>query len=155
MGIQLPSPNRDRAPNFRPISIVAKRLHASKMPLGMEVGLSPGHIVLDRDPSSSPPPKKTGHSPQFSAHVYCGQEAAWIKMLLGMEVGLVRWGHSSPPPKKREHSPQFTAHVCCGQTAVCIRIPLGVRCGPTSPPLKGHSPPIFGTCPLWPNGWMD
>jgi len=33
------------------------------------------------------PPK--GHSPtQFSAHICCGQMAAWIKMPLGMEVGL-------------------------------------------------------------------
>ena len=26
---------------------------------------------------------------------------------------------------------------------------------PASPPLKGHSPPIFGQCPLWPNDWID
>ena len=26
--------------------------------------------------------------------------------------------------------------------------------GPAPPPLKGHSPPIFGQCPLWPSGWM-
>jgi len=39
------------APNFRPISIVPKRLHASD---GMEVGLDPSDIVLDEDPS--PPP---------------------------------------------------------------------------------------------------
>jgi len=31
-----------------------------KMPLGTEVGLSPGDIMLDGDPA--PPPKKTGHS---------------------------------------------------------------------------------------------
>jgi len=43
-----------------------------RIPLGTEVGLSPGHIVLDGDPA--PPPK--GHSSlQFSAHVYCGQTA--------------------------------------------------------------------------------
>jgi len=35
------------------------------------------------------PPQKGGRSPQFSAHVYCGQTAAWIKMPLGTEVGLV------------------------------------------------------------------
>jgi len=45
-----------------------------KMKLGMEVGLSPGHIVLDGDPA---------------------------------------------------------------------------------PPQKGAQSPIFGPCPLWPNGWMD
>ena len=36
---------------------------------------------------SSPSPKR-GQSPQFLAHVYCGQTAGWIKMPLGMEVGL-------------------------------------------------------------------
>ena len=36
---------------------------------------------------SSPSPK--GHSPtQFSAHICCGQMAAWIKMPLGIELGL-------------------------------------------------------------------
>jgi len=30
------------------------------MPLGMEVGLGPGHIVLDRDPAT--PPQKRGNS---------------------------------------------------------------------------------------------
>ena len=48
-----------------------------RMPLGMQVGLGPGHIVLDGDPAL-PPPK--GHSPQFWAHICCGQMAAWIKM---------------------------------------------------------------------------
>jgi len=49
---------------------------------------------------------------------------------------------------------------------VCIRIPHGTEVGlslgnivldgePAPPPLKGHSPPIFGEYPLWPNGWMD
>jgi len=33
-------------------------------------------------------PFRKGHSPQFSAHLYCGQTARWIKMALGMEVGL-------------------------------------------------------------------
>jgi len=32
-------------------------------------------------------PKKW-RSPQFSAYVYCGQTAAWIKVLFGTEVGL-------------------------------------------------------------------
>ena len=51
------------------------------MKLDMEVGLGlgPGHVVLDRDPA---PPE--GHSsPQFSAHVCCGQTAVWINMPLG------------------------------------------------------------------------
>ena len=56
-----------------------------KMKLGMLVGLSPSHIVLDGDPT---PPNKKGHSPHFLAHVRCGQMAGWIKMPLGVEVGL-------------------------------------------------------------------
>jgi len=56
------------------------------MPLGTEVGLDPSNIVLDRDPAR--PPSKRRQSPQFSAHVYCGQTAGWIKMPLGMDVDL-------------------------------------------------------------------
>jgi len=99
-----------------------------KMKLSMEVGLSPGHIVLhgDLDP---PPPK--GHSPQFSAHVCCGQAAGWIKMPLGRDVSLglgpghiLLRGDPAPLPQMGI-APQFTADVCCGQTAGWIKIPLG------------------------------
>jgi len=55
------------------------------MPLGMEVGLSPVHIVLDGDPA--PPPEKWGRGSHISAHFHCGQTAGCIKMPLGMEVG--------------------------------------------------------------------
>jgi len=44
------------------------------MPLGKEAGLGAGDIVLDRDPASP----KEGHSPHFSAHVYCGQTVAHL-----------------------------------------------------------------------------
>jgi len=59
-GDPAPPPQKgDGAPNYRLLSVVAKRLHAwVKMPVGMEIGLGPGHIVLDRDPA--PPPQK-GH----------------------------------------------------------------------------------------------
>ena len=53
---------------------------------GTQVGLGPGHIVLDGGPAPLP---QRGTAPiQFSAHICCGQMAAWIKMPLGMEVGL-------------------------------------------------------------------
>jgi len=39
---------------------------------GMDVGLGPGHIVLDGHPA--PPPEK-GHSPRFLTHTYCGHMA--------------------------------------------------------------------------------
>jgi len=62
------------------------------MPLGMElhVGLSPDDFMLDGDPAL--PSLKRGEAPppQFSAHVYCGQTAAWIKMPLGTKRHCVR-----------------------------------------------------------------
>ena len=54
--------------------------------------------------------------------VYCGQMVGWIKVLLGMEVGLdsghiVLDGVPAPSPKSGTAAPQFLAHVYCGQTA--------------------------------------
>jgi len=76
----------------------------------------------------SPPLTKKGAEPppQFSAYVYYGQTAGWIKMVVGMVVGfgpghIVLDGDPAPLPKK----------VC--------RAPR----------------PIFGSFLLWPNGWMD
>jgi len=43
-----------------------------KMKLGTQIGLGPGHILVDWHPA---PPSK-GHSLQFWAHVYCGQTVA-------------------------------------------------------------------------------
>jgi len=50
--------------------------------------------------------------------VYCGQTVGWIKIKLGMEVGLgpglivsVRWGPSSPSPKGAQ-SPIFGQCLC-------------------------------------------
>jgi len=74
------------------------------MPVGAEIGLVPGHIILDGDPASIP--QKGQIITQFWAHVYCGQTAGWIKMILGTEVGIgpgdiVLDGDPSPPPPKR------------------------------------------------------
>ena len=73
------------------------------MKLGVQVGLGPGHIVLDGDPA--PPPQRGTAPRQFLAHICCGQMAAWIKMSLGMELGLgqgdfVLDGDHAPPPQK-------------------------------------------------------
>jgi len=58
-------------------------------------------------PSTLP---QKGRSPtQFSAHVYCGQTAAWIKMLLGREVGLglrdIVFDVEAATPEKGAHPP--------------------------------------------------
>jgi len=55
------------------------------MPLGTEVGLSPGDSVLNGDPAPLSA-KGVEPPPQFLAHFYCGQTAGWIKMPLGMKV---------------------------------------------------------------------
>jgi len=45
-----------------------------KMPFGTEVGIGPGHIVLDGDPA--PPKRRTAL--QFSARAYCGEMVAQL-----------------------------------------------------------------------------
>jgi len=100
------------------------------MKLGMQVGLL-GHLVLDGDPALPPP---TGHSPQFSAHICCGQMARWIKMSLGMEVGhgpgdFVLDGDPSPPSPNRGQSPPNFWHVHCSHMAGWIKTALGTEMG--------------------------
>jgi len=105
---------------------------------------------------TQPSPPTKVHSSPISAHVYCSKDG-WIKMQLGIEVGLgpgdcARWGPSSHSPK-RGHRPQFSAHLRCGQTmAGWIKMPLGMEVGlgpgdcvrwGTSSIQKGHSPPQF------------
>jgi len=87
------------------------------MPLGMEIDLGPGDFVLDGDPA---PLLKKGAEPppRFSAHVYCGQTAGWIKMALGTEMGLgpghiVLDGNLSPLPKKGAGSPYAIGLLSC------------------------------------------
>ena len=63
--------------------------------------------LLDGDPAPLP---QRGTDPQFSAHVYCGQTAGWIKVALGMEVGLspghiVLDGDPAPLLKKGDRAP--------------------------------------------------
>ena len=123
-----------------------------KMKLDKQVGLRPGHIVLDGDPALPP---QSGIAPtQFSAQICCGQMAAWIKMSLGTKVFLspgdsVRWGCSPLPTKGVESPPQFSAHFCCGQMAGCIMMPLGTDVGlsPGDFVLDGHSSPKMRRSP--------
>jgi len=142
---------------------VAKRLDGSRRNLAC-LGL--GHIVLDGDP---PPPPPKGHSPQFSAHVCCGQMVGWIKMPLGMKVGLgpgdfVLHGNPAPLPKKGTEPPRFGP--CLLWPNGWIKMALGVEIGlgqghivldedPNPLPKRGViSLLISGPFLLWPNGWM-
>ena len=128
---------------------MAKRLDGS---LGIEVGLVPGHIVLDGDPASHFP---KGHSPQFSARDCCGQTAGLIKMPVGMKVGV----------GPGDIVVSISARVCCGEMAGLIKMPLDteVGLGPGDIVLDGDpalllktgTSSLFGPCPLWPNSWVD
>jgi len=74
-------PPKGHNPNFRPISSVAKWLHASMQPfahnrygpLSTDVGLGPDDSV--RWGPSFPAQTGVEPPPQYSAHVYCGQTA--------------------------------------------------------------------------------
>jgi len=82
-----------------------------KMKLGMQVGLGPGHTVLDGDPAPS----------QFSALLYCAQTAGRIKMPLGMEIGLSPWDFVldwAAPPQKKGGPPK-------GGAALSMEVGLG------------------------------
>jgi len=116
---------------------------------GTEVAL--GRPLCVRWGPSCPLPKK-GAQPQFSAHVRCGQSGGWIKMPLGMEVGLGPGDivlDGDPAPPKEGTDPQFWAYVYCGQTAGWIKMmPLGVEVslGPSHIVLGGHPPPPLQRC---------
>jgi len=118
------------------------------------------------------PSPKRGWSPppQFSAHVYCGQTARWIKMPLGTKVGLGPghiWldGDPAPLPKNGAEPPIFGPFLLwpngwMHQDATWYEgrpqsRRLCVRWAPSPLPKKGWSPPIFGPHLLWPNGCMD
>ena len=79
MGTQL-SPHQKEAeppPQFSAHVHCGQTAGCIKMPLGTEVGLSPGDFLLDEDRVALP---KKEQSPQFLVHVYCGQTAAWTMM---------------------------------------------------------------------------
>jgi len=106
LGTQSPSLKRKRSPQFSAHVYCGQTAAWIKMSLGIEIGLGPDNIVLDRDPA--PPPEKGAEPPpKFSAHVYCGQMAGWMKMPLGTKVDLSP-GHTVldgvPAPRERGHS---------------------------------------------------
>ena len=62
----------------------------------------------------APQCRKGGGAPlpkNKSAHVYCGQTAGWIKLALGMEVGLIPGDFAldgdTAPPQKGDGNPNF------------------------------------------------
>jgi len=97
-GPSSPPPKKGaQPPNFQPMSIVAKWLDGSRCHLVRRYARAGQHCVRC-GPGSTP----KGHSPPFLAHDCCGQMAGWIKMPLGVTVGLglghnVLHGDPAPP----------------------------------------------------------
>jgi len=112
------------------------------------------HCLRYGEPAASPA-KMAQPLSQFSTHVYCGQMAGWIKVLLGTEVGLdpgnVVVDGDPAPPKSGTALPVF---------GPCLLWPKGwmdedatwygsrsrprpryVKRRLSSPPRKGHSIP--------------
>jgi len=109
----LPPKKGAQPPQFSAHAYCGQTAGWIKMPLGTMVGLGPGNIALDADPSTT---QGAQSLPRISAHVCCGQTAGWIKMPLGTNVGLgpghiVTWepsyymGTQLPPPKKKGAQP--------------------------------------------------
>ena len=116
-------------------------------------GGRPQHRLLCVRWGPSPPTRKGAEPPKFSAHVCCGQTAEWIKMALGVEVGLNPgdfvidgdiapspivgkfllwpngWMHHDTTWYGGRHSPPFLANVRCGQTTGCTKMALGMEVG--------------------------
>jgi len=76
--------------------------------------------------------------------------AAWIKMSLGMQLGLgpadfVLDGDPVAPSQKGGGSPKFLAHVYCDQTAGWMKLVLGMVVGlsPGDFVLDGEPAPLL------------
>jgi len=122
----LPKRGQSPLPNFRPMSIVAKGLDGSRLAFVTEVGLGPGHIVLDGNLAPLPIKGGRGTPPIFGLFLlwpiaWMHQDATWYGGRPRPRRLCVRWGGTQLPLEIWAHPP--------------------------------HA--IFGPCLLWPNGWMD
>ena len=124
-----PQKGAEPPPQFSAHCYCGQTAGCIKMPLGMDVGLSPGDFVLDGDPFPSP---KRGRRPQILGPCLLwpngcmDQGGAWYGARPQPRPLCVRWGTSHLPQKGAEPPPQFSAHFYCGQTAGCIKMPLGM-----------------------------
>jgi len=97
------------------------------MKLGMQVGLGPGHIVLDGDPAPRPPKGHTHpfYGPYLLRPNGCiDQDATWYGGRPRHRRLCVRWGPRSPSLQKGGGvpTPKCLAHVYCGQTAGWVKM---------------------------------
>ena len=105
-----------KGPNFRPISIVAKRLDASRCHLVRR--WASAYATLCSKWTQLPPEKRNTDPTQFLAHVYSGQTAGWMKTPLGKEVdrgpGHIVFRRGSSSRERGTTAPLFSSHVYCG-----------------------------------------
>ena len=139
------------------------------MKLGTQVGLGPGHIVLDGNPA---PPPQRAEAPSFRpicvvAKWLHGSRCHLVWRQASAQMTLCQMRTPIALPKKGAEHPKFWVHIYCGQTAGWIKMPLGTEVGlspgdfvldgdpplPQKPwprphsirrsPRKGHSSPLF------------
>jgi len=101
----LPKKGAEPPPQFSAHFYCGQTAGCIKMPLGMEVGLSPEDFVFDRDPASSP---KSGRRPPIfgpcllRSNGCMDQDATWYGGRPRPRRHCVRWGPSFPPEKGAE-----------------------------------------------------
>jgi len=126
-GPSLPPSKKGRAPNFRLMSVVVKRLDRSRCHL---VG-GPSNILLDGDPA--PPPKwRDTALPVFSLcllwpNVWMDQDASWYR------PHCIRWGRSFHPKAAQQPPPSLRP-----MSIVAKRLPMSA----TTEALRGPGAPL-------------
>ena len=124
MGTQLPLPQRGTAPPpiFGPYLLQPNGCMDQDV-TWYGARPRPRRLCVKWEPRSPSTKRGGGRSPKLSSHVYCGQTAGWMKVVLGKGVGLspgdfVLDGHPALPPNKGGEAPsQLSAHFDCAQTS--------------------------------------
>ena len=138
----------------------------------------PGHIVLCGDPA--PPRKGARQLPTFAIYgrslrpynrgsclmwpnSWMDQDSTWYRGRPWPKPQCVRWGPSSPT-KRAQRPPILAMSIVAKRLdgsrchlVVGTEVGLGpgdiLLDGDSAAPKRGHiSPPLFGSCLLWPNG---
>jgi len=152
----LPKKGTEPPPQFSANLCFGQTAECIKMPLGMEVGLSPDDFVLDGD--TAPTPKEADPHAIFGPRLLwpngcMDQDATWYGGRPRPTQHCVRCGPSYPQKNGHTHSTQFLAHVYCGQMAGWMKTPLGTEVdlcpghivldGVPAPAKGAQQPPSF------------
>ena len=129
MGTQPPPPKRGKASQFSAHLYCGQTAGCINMPLGMEVGLSPGDFVLDGDPA--PYLKTAEPHPIFGSHLLwpngcMDQDGTWYGGRRRPTRHCIRCGPSYSQ-KKGTPAPSNFWPMSCGRTAGWMKTPLGTE----------------------------